>query len=172
MRHAPIPLLRSVLEEIETELEPEIKATASHQFRHQDDLAVPSSLHHYWAYLTGRSVPGRIRYRYVNLANPWAAVALPQLLRERSYDVFCLNDTDNHPDAVTEQAALIARFLPAYFPFRSEFERHPDEPRIARQKGELGREAAPVPSGPAGYSDAWQTASTLLPSGSRTKAPK
>jgi hypothetical protein len=162
MRHAPIPLLRSVLEEITAALEPEIKATASHQFRHPDDLAVPSSLHHYWSYLTGRSVPGRIRYRYVNLAHPWSAVALPQLLRERSYEVFCLNDTDNHPDAAAEQAAMMSRFLPAYFPFRSEFERDPDDHRIGRQKGE------PIPD----YSGEWQTASTLLPSGSRTKAPK
>jgi hypothetical protein len=179
MRHAPIPLLRSVLEEIETSLEPEIKATASHQFRHQDDLAVPSSLHHYWAYLTGRSVPGRIRYRYVNLAHPWSAIALPQLLRERSHDVFCLNDTDNHPDAVAEQEAMMARFLPAYFPFRSEFERDPEDYRIGRQKRELaddpagGRSAdAPVGDSERTYSGAWQTASTLLPSGSRTKAPK
>jgi hypothetical protein len=162
MRHAPIPLLRSVLDEISTALEPEIKATASHQFRHPDDLAVPSSLHHYWSYLTGRSVPGRIRYRYVNLAHPWSAVALPQLLRERSYDVFCLNDTDSHPDAVAEQEAMMSRFLPAYFPFRSEFERDPEDHRIGRQKGEPA----------ADYSGEWQTASTLLPSGSRTKAPK
>jgi hypothetical protein len=133
MRHEPIPLLRSVLEEIETALEPEIKATASHQFRHQDDLAVPSSLHHYWAYMTGRSVPGRIRYRYVNLAHPWSAIALPQMLRDRTHDVFCLNDTDTHPDAAAELEAIVARFLPAYFPFRSEFEAS-DELRIGRQK--------------------------------------
>jgi hypothetical protein len=112
-------------------------------------------------------VPGRIRYRYVNLAHPWSALALPQLLRERSYDVFCLNDTDNHPDAVAEQAAMLSRFLPAYFPFRCEFEKEPDEHRIGRQKAERTED----PAG-AAYSGAWQTASTLLPSGSRTKAPK
>ena len=122
MRHAPIPLLRSVLEEIEDTLADEVKATASHQFRHPEDLAIPSSLHHYWAYQTARSVPGHVRYRYVNLAHPWAPVGLSQLLRQRSHDVFCLNDTDSAEAAMSEQHDLLNRFLSAYFPFRSPFE--------------------------------------------------
>jgi hypothetical protein len=86
--------------------------------------------------------------------------------------VFCLNDTDNHPDAVAEQAAMLARFLPAYFPFRCEFERGQDEHRIGRQKRELADDPAGAREPEPTYSGAWQTASTLLPSGSRTKAPK
>jgi hypothetical protein len=123
MRHVPYPLRRSVLAEIEETLADVVAATAAHQFRHQDDISIPSSLHHYWAYLTGRSVPGRISYNYIDIGHPWAPVAMSTMLRRRSNDVFCINDTDHAPDAVAEQEALVARFLPAYFPFRAPFER-------------------------------------------------
>jgi hypothetical protein len=123
MRHVPYPLRRSVLAEIEETLSDIAAATAAHQFRHQDDVSIPSSLHHYWAYLTGRSVPGRIAYNYIDIGHPWAPVAMSTMLRRRANDVFCINDTDHAPEAVAEQEALVARFLPAYFPFRAPFER-------------------------------------------------
>jgi len=44
------------------------------------------------------------------------------LLSRRHCDVFCLNDTDSAAVALDEQAAMMADFLPKYFPFRSPFE--------------------------------------------------
>jgi hypothetical protein len=126
MQHVPYALRRSVLEEIEESLPDEVRQTACHQFRHPDDLAIPSSLEHYWAYLTQRAVPGTIKYTYADLAHPSTPVQLAFLLSKRHCDVFCLNDTDSAEVALAEQAAMMADFLPHYFPFRSPYEL-PDE---------------------------------------------
>jgi hypothetical protein len=126
MMHVPYPLLKSVLEEIERELPEEVRRTAEHQFRHPADLSIPSSLAHYWAYLSGRAVPGMLRYTYADLADTGTPLRLARLLSRRHSDVFCLNDTDSDEVAPEAQARLVAEFLPRYFPFRSPFEL-PDE---------------------------------------------
>ncbi|MEU7908081.1 stealth family protein [Actinoplanes sp. NPDC049118] len=144
MQHVPYALQRSVLEEIEQTLPDEVARTAEHQFRHPGDLSIPSSLQHYWAFLTRRAVPGSIKYTYADLAHPSTPVQLAFLLAKRHCDVFCLNDTDSAEVALAEQAAMMADFLPHYFPFRSPFEL-PDE-QAAERSGfsatELARAAA------------------------------
>lgn len=122
MKHTPFALRRSVLEHIESVLPGEIAATAGHQFRHCEDLSVPSSLHHYWAYLTGQAVPGTIEYEYADLGHPSTPARLSELLRNRHRDVFCLNDTDSDPRAAAEQESMLAEFLPRYLPFPAPFE--------------------------------------------------
>lgn len=135
MRHVPYPLRRSVLEEIETELGPQVKATASHQFRHPDDLSIPSSLAHYWAYLTGRSVPGSINYTYGDLGDALTPFKLARMLVKRNVQVFCLNDTDaNDSNTLAQEGALLHDFLSAYFPFRAPFE-YPEE--MVRERARL-----------------------------------
>lgn len=122
MRHVPYPLLRSVLEEIETELRAESHATASHQFRDRGDLSIPSSLAHYWAHSTGRSVPGSIGHVYIDLGRLLAPVMLARLVRRRDVDVFCLNDTDSAPGELAEQAAMVRDFMETYFPLKAPWE--------------------------------------------------
>ncbi|WP_200209217.1 stealth family protein [Micromonospora coerulea] len=122
MKHTPFSLRRSVLEHIESVLPEQIAATIGHQFRHRDDLAVPSSLHHYWAYSIGQAVPGTIDYEYADLGHPSTPARLTELLRHRHRDVFCLNDTDSDPRAVAEQEQMLADFLPRYLPFPAPFE--------------------------------------------------
>jgi hypothetical protein len=122
MQHVPYPLQKSVLREIEDALPAEVRQTAEHQFRHPGDLSIPSSLQHYWGYFTGRAVPGTIKYTYADLAHPSTPVQLAFLLKRRHCDVFCLNDTDSAEVALAEQAAMLADFLPRYFPFRAPFE--------------------------------------------------
>ena len=126
MQHVPYPLQRSVLEEIEETLPDQVLQTAAHPFRHPEDLSIPSSLQHYWAYLTRRAVPGTIKYTYADLAHPSTPMQLAFLLARRHCDVFCLNDTDSATVALAEQAAMMEDFLPQYFPFPSPFEL-PDE---------------------------------------------
>jgi len=122
MQHVPYPLQKSVLEELEHTLPDEVRETSEHPFRHPRDLSIPSSLQHYWAFLTRRAVPGSIKYTYADLAHPSTPVQLAFLLARRHCDVFCLNDTDSAAVALSEQAAMMADFLPQYFPFRSPFE--------------------------------------------------
>jgi hypothetical protein len=123
MRHVPYALRRSVLAEIEAELREQVLATASHPFRHPGDLSIASSLHQYWAYRSGRAVPGDVAYMYADLAHPATPAKLRELLERRDMDAFCLNDTDSAAVSALEQQAMMAEFLPAYFPFRSPFER-------------------------------------------------
>ena len=122
MMHTPHPSRRSVIAEIEERFHEHVEATASHQFRHPDDIALLSSLQQYYAYLTGRATPGEIRYMYTDLADGNTPFRLAHLLRHRHLDVFCLNDTDSSAGVAAEQEALLADFLPAYLPFRSPFE--------------------------------------------------
>lgn len=122
MQHVPYPLQKSVLEEIEATLPDRVRQTSEHPFRHPGDVSIPSSLQHYWAFLTGRAVPGTIKYTYADLAHPSTPVQLAFLLARRHCDVFCLNDTDSAVVALSEQASMMADFLPQYFPFRSPFE--------------------------------------------------
>lgn len=122
MKHVPYPLLRSVLERLEEHLPEQFAATAAHPFRHPQDLSVPSSLHHYWSFLSGQSVPGGIGYRYADLGDPTVPALLRSMLVERFADAFCINDTDAADVPVDEQLKLMAQFLPAYFPYRSPFE--------------------------------------------------
>ncbi|MET3423585.1 hypothetical protein BJ973_002797 [Actinoplanes tereljensis] len=147
MQHVPYPLQRSVLEEIERTIPDEVLHTAQHPFRHPEDLSIPSSLQHYWAYLTGRAVPGSIKYTYADLAHPSTPARLAFLLARRATDVFCLNDTDSAVVAQAEQLAIMADFLPRYFPFRSPFEL-PDDvtaERSALSATQLGLGAQPCP---------------------------
>jgi hypothetical protein len=122
MKHTPHPSRRSVIAEIEERFFEQVDATAHHQFRHPDDISLLSSLQQNYAYLTGRAVPGKIRFRYTDLAAPATPFKLAELLRHRNLDAFCLNDIDSGPAVVADQKAMLADFLPAYLPFVSPYE--------------------------------------------------
>ncbi len=122
MKHTPHPSRRSVLAEIELRFAEHVEATAGHQFRHPDDIALLSSLQQYYAYLTGRAAPGSINYLYTDVADPRTPFRLARLLHCRNLDAFCLNDTDSDPAAAGEQARLLGEFLPLYLPFPSRWE--------------------------------------------------
>jgi hypothetical protein len=131
MMHTPHPSQRSVITEIEDRFAAEVAATASHQFRHPEDISLLSSLQQYYAYLTGRAAPGEIKYMYADLADPAAPFKMARVLRNRHLDAFCLNDTDADAGVAAEQQALLADFLPAYLPFTAPFELAPQ--RVGRQ---------------------------------------
>ncbi len=94
-QHVPHALRRSVMQDLEKEFEEEFRRTASAQFRSSDDISVASSLGHYYGYITGRAVPGSLRYFYADIAREDTPDRLTTLLRDRDYDVFCLNDHDS-----------------------------------------------------------------------------
>jgi hypothetical protein len=131
MKHTPHPSRRSVIAEIEERFAEYVEATAGHQFRHPDDISLLSSLQQYYAYLTGRAVPGTIRFRYTDLAAPATPFKLADLLRHRNLDAFCLNDIDSDPAVAAEQEAMLADFLPAYLPFVSPYELNSPRPATA-----------------------------------------
>jgi len=128
MRHVPHAMRRSVLAEIEERYSDLVTATAAHKFRHPDDLAIASSLVHYYGYATGRAVPSDLDYDYVDLAQPSSPRRLNRFLAERKFEVFCLNDTTSEPAEFARQTAMINWFLEGYFPVPSPFELTPTPP--------------------------------------------
>ena len=119
IKHTPHPQLRSVNQELEERFQNEFAQTWGQPFRHHSDI-VADQLHHYYAQLTGRAVPGNLRYSYVNLKDGSHAPRLERLmLRDR--EVFCLNDAPV-PDQAPIDPDVVQRFLDAYYPLPSTFE--------------------------------------------------
>ena len=120
--HTPHPLRVSVLRDIDERFPEAIAATARNQLRSADDVAVPSALHHYYGYLTGRSARGSLRVAYVDLGDVAQHPRLTQILTSRGFDVFCLNDSHHGLVSAAERAQVAQVFLENYFPVASEFE--------------------------------------------------
>ncbi|MFD0027198.1 stealth conserved region 3 domain-containing protein [Streptomyces sp. NPDC055059] len=120
--HAPHPLRRSVMYDLERNFPDHMRATAASQLRDRGDVSVASSLHHYFGYYTGRSVPGSISSGFVNVGISEQVKKLNHILAARSNDVFCLNDFHDGDVSEDEQDATLAAFLPSYFPIASQFE--------------------------------------------------
>ncbi|MFB7944610.1 stealth family protein [Kitasatospora phosalacinea] len=121
MLHVPYPLRRSLLAEIAEEFAPQVRATAANRFRSIGDVAVPSSLYHYFAYHTARATPGDLAYTYLDLGLPNVERRMGILLAGRDRDAFCLNDTVTEPGAARDRA--VRDFLESYFPVPSPYEK-------------------------------------------------
>ncbi|MFI0780897.1 stealth family protein [Streptomyces sp. NPDC021212] len=138
MKHTPHAVRTSVLAEIEREFPDPIRATTANRVRSASDISLPSSLHHYYAFLTGRAIPAQLRYDYVDLSRPAIHSRLAKLLRSRRCQAFCLNDTVSSEHDLAAQLALLRPFLDAYFPVPSPLER-----AVTRQEP---RQPCPSPS--------------------------
>jgi glycosyltransferase involved in cell wall biosynthesis len=120
--HAPYPLRRSVMADLESTYPGVLARTAASRLRSHTDVSIASSLHHYFAYQTGRSIPGRVNCGFVNVGLKEHRTRLTRLLTARPHDVFCLNDFHDGDVPEDEQDAILAAFLPSYFPVASQFE--------------------------------------------------
>ncbi|MEU6882277.1 stealth family protein [Streptomyces sp. NPDC046712] len=139
MKHTPHALRVSVLDEIERTY-PEAHLLTQHaRFRSPEDVPIASSLHHYYAYHSARATEGDIRYVYIDLADELAQRRLNNLVAQRNFDTFCINDTVVPKDK-DAQARMVDRFLNTYFPVPSPFETT-DLTAIPTQ-----RQAAPSPA--------------------------
>ncbi|MGW7084085.1 stealth conserved region 3 domain-containing protein [Streptomyces sp. NPDC054871] len=121
--HAPYALHRSVLAELTERFPEELEATARSRFRSNSDLALVSSLHHHYAYLTGRAVPGSLAYDFVDIGSRADHARLGQLLQGRNKTAFCIGESPDSELTEEEMALAIRSFLTAYFPVRSPYER-------------------------------------------------
>src|SRR5690606_15824466 len=100
MKHVAHALRRSVLYEIEDRFPDAHRSTASNRLRDSTDISVTSSLHHYYAFHTGRAVPGSIRYAYFDLGAKDTPIRLRDLLTKRNFHIFCVNATVDGNDSV------------------------------------------------------------------------
>jgi hypothetical protein len=122
LQHAPYAMQRSVMAEIEREFPEEYRATMMSQFRELHTITVTSSLHHYYAYLTGRAVHGKVSYGYIRLDIPDLKRRLTRALARRDYDTLCLNDSSSTAKDLEQQRSILTPFFESYFPVHSPHE--------------------------------------------------
>ena len=122
--HTAAAVTVSGLRELEAQFPDVISSTRAAAFRTLDDVAMAGSFYLNWAYLTGRAVPGRLRYTYIDPAAPDAASRLRTLARNRTFDTFCVNDgsSEETPEQRRATDRLIRDFFAAYLPVPGSFE--------------------------------------------------
>jgi UDP-glucose 4-epimerase len=131
LEHAPTPLRRSVLFEMEKEFADDFARTAASPFRSATDISVTNSLYHYYALMTGRAVvQPNARVTYVETTLKSSLRQLKKLLRERSQDFFCLNDGSAPEISIETRLTAVLGFLNSYFPIPAPWER-PDVPAVS-----------------------------------------
>lgn len=125
-KHTAIALQRDVLYEMEDRFPDLFRAVEASKFRHPSDYSIPSGLYHFYAFETGRSVPGSILYGYQDISKENLPIFLDRIAHGSPYTVYCLNDTDTSPDQLASLSVQIKEAMDICYPFRSEFEReHP-----------------------------------------------
>lgn len=122
-KHAPHPQLREVMTEIEERYSEVVGRTTRSRFRSVEDVGFAATLHHHYALLTGRAVPGEARMSYVDIGSVDAAERLARLQVHRRVDSFCLNDVDTPEHTREAVHEMVGAFLEERFPFPSPWER-------------------------------------------------
>ncbi|MEO6504670.1 MAG: stealth conserved region 3 domain-containing protein [Terrimesophilobacter sp.] len=117
LEHAPTPLRKSVLFDLEREFPLDFARTAASAFRSATDISVTNSLYHYFALLTGRAVVQTgARVSYIDTTTALGLADMAELLESRCVDFFCLNDGSSLEVTASARADALTRFLESYFP--------------------------------------------------------
>ncbi|MGO1944423.1 MAG: stealth conserved region 3 domain-containing protein [Ancrocorticia sp.] len=122
-KHTPIALQRDVLYEMEERFPELFSEVAASKFRHPSDYSIASGLYHFYAFATGRSVPGSISYGYQDISKENLPLFLARVVARNPYAVFCLNDTDSTPEQLASLASQITQSMDQCYPFKSSFEK-------------------------------------------------
>ncbi len=128
--HCPYPLQRSVLYEMEDVFKNEFNETASHQFRHTNDISIPAFLYFYYASGTGRAVQSSLKYMYLDKKMHHFIRKMVFSLFVKRYQSFCINS--GHTNSITNKFChrILAAFLNISFPQTCEFEIDPKQSRV------------------------------------------
>lgn len=94
LHHAPFPLRRSFLTEIEERYNESVRQTRAHSFRDARDIGMSTTLHAYYAECTGRGRAKYIKARYVDIGDPLFLLLVHPFspLMRGKYDFLCLNE--------------------------------------------------------------------------------
>ncbi|MEE1926821.1 stealth family protein [Streptomyces sp. TRM 70351] len=120
--HTPLPQQRATLAELEEMFPEDIRRTTASRFRSPQDIALTAPLLYQYALLTGKGIPGKYNFRYVNISRDDAEKRLVELQRTRRFSFFCLNDVDVPEEQREAVNVRMHAFLENYFPFPSSFE--------------------------------------------------
>ncbi|MDF1615239.1 stealth family protein [Desulfurivibrio dismutans] len=122
-KHTPIPLRKSLMEELEAKYADEFRAVRGRRFRSREDIAPVTSMHMAFGLLKGCVVRGTVRYAYVDIADQNLVKNISRVARGR-FDVFCLNDTEADDDLDWSwQEKALREMLDKMFPFKAAWEK-------------------------------------------------
>jgi hypothetical protein len=126
LSHVPIPMKRSLLQEIEARYPESIAKTREARFRSASDLALPSMLAHYYGIANGNAVEWagtNGECVYIDTGRHDFQSKLETITRTDPSFV-CLNVTGTHTDIdLDTQAVLLRDYLQRRYPVASVFER-------------------------------------------------
>jgi hypothetical protein len=153
LEHAATPLRKSVLLQMEEEFEEDFTRTAASTFRASTDISVTNSFYHYYALMMGRAVvQTQARVKYVETTLKVALKEMDSLLKQRSYDFFCLNDGSAPEISVEKRTTAVVSFLERYFAIRAPWEVLPEAEATPElewaESSERSRRAAPPSATP------------------------
>ncbi|MEV7990709.1 stealth family protein [Streptomyces sp. NPDC086077] len=136
--HTPLPQQRETLLALEELFPEDVTRTMASRFRSPTDIAMTAPLLYQYSLMTGRGVPGKFGFRYVNISRPDAESRLDDLRQNRRFDFFCLNDVDVPPQERARVSVRMNQFLENYFPFPSPYEKQSGK----KAGAPIGRQAA------------------------------
>lgn len=123
--HTPYALRVSVMSEMEKRY-PEIFAvTRKAKFRSTSDAALAGSFYFNYALGTGRAVPGRIKYDYIDPADPASIAKLRRISKRRNVEVVVVNDGSQEASESkrNEIRRIVPKLLNTLLPVKSVFEK-------------------------------------------------
>jgi hypothetical protein len=123
-RHSPHALRRSVLSELEQRFSDEVRRTRLSPFRASDNVTLVTTLHHYYAYYTGRAIRGRLRHVGITLGREGIDAKVDRLDRLKP-DSFSINDSVVLAESRQASLDIVGPFLRRAFPEPSAFETRP-----------------------------------------------
>lgn len=97
LHHAPYPILRSIMCEIQDLYPIEARKTSGHKFRHPNDVPFATTFHAYYCKAKGIGECVDVRSRYVDINHPLFFLLTNRFspLRKGKYQFLCLNDTSS-----------------------------------------------------------------------------
>lgn len=117
LHHAPFPLLRSTLYEMEGIYKTQLQNTASHKFRDNGDIPLATTFHAYYSLAKGYAEIKDIKSRYIDIGDPLFVLLIHPLspLRRGKYQTFCLNEVKHIRHLGYLRDYIVERFLIAMF---------------------------------------------------------
>ncbi|NQX90290.1 MAG: hypothetical protein HRT77_16710 [Halioglobus sp.] len=89
----------------------------SHQFRHDDDLPLATTLHAYYSLAQGVGQASEIACRYINIGDPLFVFLIAPFspLRRGKYQTFFLNEVGNIDRLASIRDHIVRKFLTRMF---------------------------------------------------------
>lgn len=117
LHHAPYPMKKSTLIELEDMYGKEILNTSKNKFRDKSDIPLATTLHAYYSLLKGYGKEKPIESRYMDISNPLFLLLIFPYSKvwRKEYDTFCLNEVNAITYFRRTRDKLISLFLKKYF---------------------------------------------------------